>query len=327
MAEQAAYILNQYQLTVEDVRKGRDQWIVRAGEGLFVLKECHMGEEHLELLKDLTDHIEGSTQVFVQHLVSTGDGALMARDIDDTPYMLQTFSEGRECNIRDSREWGQAVHLLAEMHKGMQLQTQKEVPSYSLAAEFHRRNKELRRIRRYLKEKKQKSDFERLLYQQYGLFLEEALRTEEEWLSYEKLFEEERQVWFCHGDYQYHNVWLCPDRTMILNLEKFMADLPCRDLYQFMRKFLEKHDWDEYLGSQMLGIYESDRRLLLEEKISLIYRFAYPEKFWKIANHYFNSKKFFTQGKNEEKLLKLFAQERARQNFIESVLREKILSS
>ncbi len=326
MAEQATYILNQYQLTVEDVRKGRGQWIVHAQEGVYALKECCMGEDRLHLFKDLTDHIEGAAEVCVQRIVCTTDGTLAARDVDDTLYMLQTFSEGRECNITDSREWGQAVRLLARLHQGMQFETPEETPLYSLAAEFHRRNRELRRIRRYLKEKKQKNDFERMLYQQYGFFMEEALKTEEEWLSYEKLFEEGRCLKFCHGDYQHHNVWFCPDGIMILNLERFMADYPCRDLYLFMRKFLEKHDWDPRLGAGMLGIYESCRRLPLEEKISLIYRFAYPEKFWKIANHYFNGKKFFTPEKNEEKLCKLLKQEQARQYFIESVLREGILS-
>ncbi len=327
MAEQAAYILNQYQLTVEDVRKGRGQWIVRGREGVFALKECRMGEERLKLFRDLTEHILTTTGVVIQQIVCTEEGALFAKDVDDTPYMLQTFCEGRECNTRDGRECRQAIYLLADLHRGMQMEAPDDIPPYSLEAEFQRRNKELRRIRRYLKEKKQKNDFERLLYQQYGLFMEQALRTEEEWRPYEKIFEEDRRAWFCHGDYQHHNVWLGQDRTMILNLEGFMADVPCRDLYQFMRKLLEKNDWDQCLGEEMLAAYESRRSLLLEEKISLIYRFSYPEKFWKIANHYYNSKKFFTPGKNEEKLARLLEQEQARQDFIECALKGRVLGS
>ncbi len=325
MAEQAAYILNQYQLTVEDVRKGRGQWIVRGREGVYALKECRMGEERLKLFRDMTDHILTASGVLVQQIVCTEEGTLFARDVDDTPYMLLTFCEGRECNTRDSGECKQAIYLLADLHQGMQMDTVDDIPFYSLAAEFGKRNKELRRIRRYLKEKKQKNDFERLLYQQYGLFMEQALRTEEEWLPYEKIFEEGRRAWFCHGDYQHHNVWLGTDRIMILNLEGFMADAPCRDLYQFMRKLLEKNDWNQRMGEEMLAAYESRRSLLLEEKLSLIYRFSYPEKFWKIANHYFNSKKNFTPGKNAEKLFRLLKQEEARQDFIENMLKERVL--
>ncbi|MCD7806809.1 MAG: CotS family spore coat protein, partial [Lachnospiraceae bacterium] len=297
------------------------QWIVYAGEGVFALKECRMGEEHLKLLKDLTDHIAQTTGISVQQIVSTGDGTLTARDIDDTSYMLQTFCEGRECNIRDSREWGQAVRLLAGMHRGMQFDAYDRISLCSLDAEFHKRNRELRKIRRYLKEKKQKNEFERILYNQYGCFLEQALKVEEDWRPYEQIFAEERKMWFCHGDYQYHSVWFGADRTMILHLEKYMADVPCRDLYQFMRKFLEKNNWDKQLGEEMLEIYEQERTLPLEERISLIYRFSYPEKFWKIANHYYNNKKCFTPEKSGEKLLKVFSQERARQNFIEDCLK------
>ncbi|MCD7864202.1 MAG: phosphotransferase [Lachnospiraceae bacterium] len=213
MAEQAAYILNQYQLTVEDVRKGRGQWIVQAKEGVFALKECRMGEERLNLFENLTEHIVRTTQVLVQQIVRTKEDTLIARDIDETPYMLQTFCEGRECNIRDGREWRQAVCLLADLHQGMQMETTSQAPSYSLAEEFGRKNRELRRIRRYLKEKKQKNEFERLLYQQYGQFMEQALQTEEEWLPYERIFEEERSAWYCHGDYQHHNVWFGSEKN------------------------------------------------------------------------------------------------------------------
>ncbi|MCD8068863.1 MAG: phosphotransferase [Lachnospiraceae bacterium] len=321
MAEQAANILGQYELTVEDVRKGRGQWIVYSKEGVFSLKECRSGEEHLKLLKDLTDHIVETVGTKVQQIVVTPQGALTVRDVDDTPYMLQTFCEGRECNIRDSREWEQAIRLLAQMHRGMRFDAYGRISLFSLDGEFHKRNRELRKIRRYLKEKRQKTEFERILYNQYGCFLEQALRAEEEWLPYEGIFAEERKMWFSHGDYQYHNVWFGADRTMILNLEGYMADLPCRDLYQFMRKILEKNNWDQRLGQKMLDIYEKERELPLEEKISLIYRFSYPEKFWKIANHYYNGKKCFTPGKSEEKLQKVFSQEKARQSFIEGCLK------
>ena len=108
---------------------------------------------------------------------------------------------------------------------------------------------------------------------------------------------------------------------MILQFEKYLPDLPCRDLYLFLRKLLEKNNWDSTIGKDMLRIYEKERPIPYIEQISMIYRFAYPEKFWKIANYYFNSKKSFIPEKSMEKLEKLLEQEAAKEAFINDVLR------
>ena len=74
------------------------------------------------------------------------------------------------------------------------------------------------------------------------------------------------------------------------------------------------------MGKRILGIYGEERTLSFVEQISLMYRFAYPEKFWKIANYYFNGKKSFVPEKSMEKLEKLLEQEAAKKRFIKEVL-------
>ena len=45
-------------------------------------------------------------------------------------------------------------------------------------------------------------------------------------------------------------------------------------------------------------------------------RLAYPEKFWKIANHYYNSRKSWIPDKNMEKLQILIGQEEKKEEFL-----------
>ena len=54
------------------------------------------------------------------------------------------------------------------------------------------------------------------------------------------------------------------------------------------------------------------RKLSPEELKYLYVYLAYPEKFWKIANRYYNSHKAWLSGRNIEKLEKVVAQEDAR---------------
>lgn len=326
MVEQILSVLDQYDLEVKNVKKGRGNWIISSNNGDFVLKEYFSGEERLLQQELLTKQIAEKTPVHVQEIVRNREGALLSADAEEHTYVMQTYMEGRECNIKEPRECCLAVETMAKMHKGMFLEEAgKYAKPYSLKKEFAKRNTELRRIRRYLKEKRQKNSFELYLYKCFELFFEQALWAEQEWESYEHLCQPQQQgMWFCHGDYQHHNVWLDHREVLILQFEKFAADLPCKDLYLFMRKLLEKNNWDNTMGKQVLDIYENIRPLPAAERISMIYRFAYPEKFWKIANHYFNSKKSFMPDKNMEKLQKLLEQEKSKENFLNETMRKLV---
>ena len=325
MVEQALSSLDKYDLEIKGVRKGRGFWIVNCKNGDYVLKEYRGSQERVLLQKTLTTQIMEETGVVVQEIVPNKEGELISLDGDERKYMLQTYMEGRECNLKDDKDCALAVSTMAKMHKGMYINklNAPDVLPYSLKHEFEKRNTELRRIRRYLKEKRQKNDFERFLHKHFNYFFEKALEVEEEWRAYEAFcVKESDELAFCHGDYQHHNVWMSYHDVMILQFEKFSADLPCRDLYLFMRKFLEKNNWDIETGREMLELYEKERELTCAERISMIYRFAYPEKFWKIANYYFNSKKSFMPEKNTEKLERLLEQDNDREKFISEILRK-----
>lgn len=322
MVDQALSVLEQYDLDVKAVRKGRGNWIVNCREGEFVLKEYGGGENRARLQSQITTQIRETTGVLVQEIVPNKEGNLLSKDGEENTYTIQTYMEGRECNIKEEKECESAVRTLACMHKGMVF-TKKdwEVNSYSLQKEFAKRNAELRRLRRYLKEKHRKNVFERFLSNSLPLFLEQAMEVEEDWECYEsRCRKEQGEVTFCHGDYQHHNVWMNGNERMILQFEKFVPDLPCRDLYLFLRKLMEKYDWDVDMGKRILETYGNERQISLVEQISLMYRFEYPEKFWKIANYYFNGKKSFVPEKSMEKLEKVLEQEAAKKRFVKAVL-------
>lgn len=326
MIEQTQAILEQYNIEVVNVRKGRGNWIVNGTSGDFVLKEYSGSEEKAISQKKLTDFIMENTGVVVQQLIENKEGTLFSKDRDGSNYTLQTYLEGRECNLKDAEECHLAISTMARMHKGMYIEVDKmpeTMSPYSLKREFEKRNTELRRIRRYLKEKRNKNDFERFLYGNFNAFFEKALEVEEEWNHYEKYSRfDGKEMVFCHGDYQHHNVWIGMQDVMVLQFEKYLTDLPSRDLYLFMRKLLEKNNWDKEVGLDVLKTYEKERPLPIMERISMIYRFAYPEKFWKIANYYYNSKKSFMPEKNTEKLDKLLIQEQQKKDFIGDILKK-----
>ena len=84
-----------------------------------------------------------------------------------------------------------------------------------------------------------------------------------------------------------------------------------------MRKMLEKNNWNTGLGMDLICAYDRVRRLTAVELNYLYLYMAYPEKFWKIANRYYNTHKAWVSGRNIEKLEKFIRQEDERERFLE----------
>ena len=93
----------------------------------------------------------------------------------------------------------------------------------------------------------------------------------------------------CHGEYNQHNVLMLRGSTAVTNFEKWSFDVPTADLYRFMRKVLEKNNWDVQLAREMLRAYHRQRKLSWEEIENLRIRFSYPEKYWKLGKLLFYS--------------------------------------
>ena len=119
----------------------------------------------------------------------------------------------------------------------------------------------------------------------------------------------------CHGDYTYHHVLFLEEGIATTNFGRCRFDYQVNDLYQFMRKILEKQDWDPGLGEQMLFTYEEIRPMPEAERRILYVRMAFPEKFWKLANHYYGGSKAWIPGLYLQKLKTLNGQEKQRHLF------------
>lgn len=328
MNDRAVGLLEQYDIEVLRTRKGRGAILCDTPAGCLIFREYGGSEERLEIQNQLLEHIRQVGLIEAETLVPTREGALFVKDGDGVSYILKTYFESRECNIYDKGECLEAVRLLARLHQSMELDEDIAwaQPRVSVDREYEKRNRELKRVRKYLQQKSQRTVFEFDLLGCFDLFLEQAMTVAEEWKSYEmcdtltgNLSANTRS--YCHGDYQYHNILRKGDGWFVINFEKCIPDRPIRDLYLLMRKLLEKSGWSVPLGRELLGAYEEKKALSALDRIDLYYRLYYPEKFWKIANFYYNNGKAWIPERNREKLEKLKEQETAKQSFLEEVFR------
>lgn len=331
MNDRAVSLLGQYDIEVLRTRKGRGAILCDTNQGCLIFKEYAGNENKIRIQDRLLNHIRETGKIQVESILPTREGSLFVKDVEGNSYVLKTYREGRECNIYEKKECLEAVRVLARLHGCMELsQTEMDglpADGFFAGREYEKHNRELRRVRKYLKQRGQKTGFEIGLLNSFDYFLEQALAVTEEWNRYRlensRGHERKETVLYCHGDYQYHNILWGQEEWFVVNFEKCLPDNPIRDLYLFLRKLLEKSSWSVSLGKELLAAYQEERPISDESRMDLYYRLAYPEKFWKIVNFYYNSGKAWIPERNREKLEKLVVQEKEKQIFLDEIFQRR----
>ena len=324
MNDKAVNVLEQYDVTINRTFKGRGTIICDTQQGMRVLKEYRGRTEKLELLFQLQGKLKDSLRT--DTLIRTKEGALFVKDLDNSVYILEEQVEGKECSYKNEEDIVKACGAMAKLHlKFMTPQSEKicVMPVFFYADEMERHTIECKRVRNYLRKLHNKTEFERALLKEYDYFLEKAVAVtrrarEESQAEYEAYVNSNGL--YCHGDYQYHNVIFGKGSggayTGIVNLEHFAHDAGARDFYLLFRKISEKCDWSLDMAQSMLDAYQNRRVFPPIEWRSLCLRLEYPEKFWKIINFYYNSRKSWMPNRNYDKLESLIRQEKNREKLL-----------
>ena len=126
----------------------------------------------------------------------------------------------------------------------------------------------------------------------------------------------QRGYGICHGTYHQHNILMLGEGVATLNLGQFHYNQQILDLYNLMRKALEKNQFQTKIFQAAVKGYEQEISLEQEDYELLKILFSFPEKFWKISNQYYNNKKCWLPPKNLEKLKKTIEQNDLRKRFV-----------
>jgi len=322
----ATNVLDQYDFEVLRTWKVRGAIVCETNQGLYILKEFNGCSEKVMLQNLLLKAIREKGFQQAEMLLANKEGLFITLESDGTKYMMKTYLEGQECDVDNIENCKKAMEGLAKYHNVAAGISEQEIETDQLHlslgimdSEFEKHNRELKKVRSFLKRKGQKNDFEHFLVRHYDFYLEKAIEITE-------LLKEQKQnalrpdMMPCHGDFQYHNILFQEEAPFLINFEKCIWDDATRDICYFLRKVLEKHNWSMEIGDSLLNAYHSIRTIPRQEREAIYYRFSYPEKFWKIVNFYYNSGKSFIPGKNAEKLEMILQQEKRKQEFIKVVL-------
>lgn len=187
---------------------------------------------------------------------------------------------------------------------------------------YAKHTRELKKAYNYLKQKKGRQTFEQMAFKNIEAFYEEACRACEQLMSAafdERLIMAAQNMELSHGSYTYHNVLINGEDTYIVNFDRYKNECQINDLYQFIRKVMEKYNWDSRMFYRLVDEYDRVCPLSDEEMELLMVLLSYPEKFWKIINQYINANKSWIPEKNVEKLRKVIEQNGRKRELIDKI--------
>lgn len=325
MNEKALPVLNQYDLKIKGTRRVRGSYYCETDRGLMLLKEYENSKGKLQILEKLQLHLE--EQGFkTDRVIRNKEGELISQGPEGGLYVLKKWYEHRESEPDSEEDVIQGVRLLAKLHtctKNLcEVFDDVDVipPGKNLSETIDKHNRELVKVKRYVEKLKNKSEFEFRLLKDIGSYYSQAVQAQEmlDVPEYEKMFcRAQKLKTMCHGNIQYHNVIIAGREAIIVNYIRAGINIHVYDVYTYLKKCMEKNEWNIQLAEKTLEEYERINTLDRDEKEILKVMFVYPEKFWKIVNNYYNSNKAWVSEKNKEKLEEVNFQEENRQRFLQ----------
>lgn len=353
MEDRNLELLRQYNIKIYNTYRIRGAYIVETDKGLKLLKSLESSKSRVEFENALLEYLTVQNYPYVDLYMKNSAGEIITEDGAGNRFVLKNWFPGEECNLRNEADIADAATNLAFLHFMLRevplTKEQVEYNTYSdLIEVFDKRNRELKRVRSYIREKRKKNEFEICYLNCYDEFYEQSQQAAEILANsnYADLMQEAiDHKYICHGNYTYHNIiminanqlgysnWKPSYQTEYLsaaglrekvngnmataNFDKSCIGVQILDLYQYLRKVMEKNNWDVDLGSMILDTYNQVLPIDKDEIKLLYVLLLYPEKFWKITNFYYNGKKSWVPQRNIQKLIGIQEQKEKKKKFME----------
>lgn len=362
MEDRYQEVLKKYPLKVYNIYRARGAHLLETDNGLKLFK-CFEGSRNRALFEhNVKEHLYMHGYYNTDLYVKTLENDIIAEDQSGCRYIIKNWFMGEECNLKELSQIEKASANLARLHsilRGVELT--KEQIEYNvtdnLPETFEKRNRELKRVKSYIRDKRQKNEFEVIYLNFYNEFYDQGVEAIKKLSNsdYKQIAEDSvSQKIVCHGNYTYHNIIMLKNKYETLsrsytssgwvsrpsvsaadvssewneaiattNFEKSHIGLQITDLYHFIRKVMEKNDWDILYGSNIIEAYDRIQPISKRELKILYVLLLYPEKFWKITNFYYNGKKVWVSGRNIQKLSSIGDQNPKKEIFLkrlESIL-------
>lgn len=311
-------LLDQYDISVSYLKRGRGCVLCFCKDQVYALSQTSLSEERLSSVAKWAQTMHDHHFYKTDQYILNKDGYFLTFDRYYETFSLRKTFSGTECDIHSLKDIKISAQNLASFHNhclDICFSSDSLRKYTSISRQYEQKYSELKSIKRYIKKRKKKGIFE-------YLFLEETKEFFEQMEMSMKILNStlpSRSGW-CHGCYNHHNIIITPDVPATIHFEHFYHGYPILDVYYFLKKALEKNNYNFTFCETFLSDYDRFMPLSKNDLLCLYGLFLFPEKLWKISNQYMAHKKHWISPRYIEKLEEFVHNKELRAIFLEKYL-------
>lgn len=293
-------ISDKYGLEIKSVAPFRDYYIINTSRGRKILKKLELPPEHIMFIHFVKEHLyRKGFKNLDRYLCTQEDEPFIVHDGEC--YVFSDALEGRECNFNNREDIAGASRLLGELHRaskgfeppgGCRVRDELgKLPMY-----FSKRLDEIKKLKKVAK--KGKSAFDYLYLDRVDYFYNLGMETLQEIQGprYTRLVERAREEGaICHHDYTHHNIVVNEGRMTLLNFNYCCFELKTYDLANLIRRKMRRCGWAIGEARHIVEQYRTAEELSNDEFYVLKLMLKFPQKFWRVANRFYNSRRSWSE--------------------------------
>ncbi len=316
-------IAGNYGLEVKNIVPYKDTYMVQTDKGRKILKKMLFSPERILFIHGAKEHLAKNGFVNVDRYMMTlkGEPSFI---LDNASYVMYDLLEGRECNFDNDAEAYKTAVLLSSMHsasKGYKPPDGSKVQDElgMLPVYFNKRLEDIKKLRKIAKKGKSRFDHMFLENADYFINLGEQAAAELEKSNYSGLISEAREEGsFCHHDFTHHNIICAESGFSVVNFDYCCFELKIYDLANLIRRKMRKCNWDMDKAVMIFEGYNSVEELSKDEIAVMKLILQFPQKFWRVVNRYYNSRRSWSERSFIVKLQEVIDEVEGHRKFIDS---------
>jgi len=316
-------VMEKYDFEVHNFSKARNAYKIETDKGNICLKKIkHKHKEHNVNLqvKELIHNNFPNTSKFIY----TKKGLSFVR-INKLVFYATEWINGNECNMDSISEAENCSKLLAQFHIATNNFNTKNYPLKNniknLPKIFSSNLNDLEIFKKVINRKKIKSEFDLKYlsnvenFYNLGMSLIRLLNNSE-YYKLSKTAIENKTI--CHDDFYCQNIIKEEDNYYIIDFDGILIDLQINDLGEFIRKLMNKteYQWNFDKALLIINAYNSINKLSKNEYEVMIALILFPHKFWKLGKKRYLKNKNWNESKFLMKLNKLIQYDDLQQKFL-----------
>lgn len=323
MSDLQKEISQEYDFSVKSIVPYKDFFIIDSSKGKKVLRKLNFSQERILFIHGAKEHLFKNNFCNIDRFICNKKG-LPYVNINGSNYAITELIKGRECDFEKREDVIKASIALAQMHncsRGYDPPKESLIKDDlgKLPSQFSKRLEEIKRAKKIAQKEKGNLDYLILQYIDYFYNLgEEAINLINK-SKYNELVEKARKErLFCHHDYTHSNIIIDDNETSIINFNLCCFELKVYDLANLLRRKMRKCNWDIKEAKVIIDAYRTVETISEEEFFVMKIMLQFPQKFWRVVNKYYNSRRCWRDRNFERKFKEVIDEIKYHKKFIDT---------